>query len=477
MNFTIPKKEVQDILDDQNMYFFLKVKLILILSYNYYSIIDRFDLNSNIFLNDEMNNSILTVNKSFLSRAKSRKSRKNVIYNNDFVKTNSNYTENINSTSNFNNLNTKIENTTNTDYGYIDFSQVKNSNYNDVSKNIRKDYIENNFKNDFNVQTSKKDDKFFTNKKQINLINKSFKNNISSLRKQNYEFNENLSLNEDNRNSNKNLLNLYSNQNRNENNNVTSNDIIIDYGLNLKNISYSNIKIKKRKILNRKNLNSFNGNKDIKEKNRNFFKNESIIVPKNMFGKEKNKNRNENNIDNINPHINDFKNNPNNNHYINQINSFYSGENNQTSFRENNVNCNTYLDGHLNNFSLTNLDIDNHIKNLNNNKHIFNRTFYNSRNSDNLQKNKEFQEYFFNPNKTLIQMDICEQIKFLLKQYDFYLQLVLQNIFLTSDMNYKYRCYTILYNMYIQRTRIINYYRLPQFEIYFNFCKVSIFLK
>jgi hypothetical protein len=70
-------------------------------------------------------------------------------------------------------------------------------------------------------------------------------------------------------------------------------------------------------------------------------------------------------------------------------------------------------------------------------------------------------------------MDICEQIKFILKQYDFYLQLILQNILLTDDLSLKLRCYNIIYNLYLQKIRINNIFKLPEFEINFNFCKVK----
>jgi hypothetical protein len=91
-------------------------------------------------------------------------------------------------------------------------------------------------------------------------------------------------------------------------------------------------------------------------------------------------------------------------------------------------------------------------------------------------KNRELHDYFLNSNRPLIQMDICEQIKFVIKQFELYLQMILQNIFLTDNMDLKYRGYSLIYNMYMQKTRIINLYRLPHFEIYFNFCKVKNYL-
>jgi len=92
---------------------------------------------------------------------------------------------------------------------------------------------------------------------------------------------------------------------------------------------------------------------------------------------------------------------------------------------------------------------------------------------DQNKKTRELTDYFFNSNRPLIQMDICEQIKFIIKQYEFYLQLILQNIFLTDDSCLKYRGYSLIYNMYLQKMRIINQCRLPHFDVYYNFCKVK----
>ena len=126
----------------------------------------------------------------------------------------------------------------------------------------------------------------------------------------------------------------------------------------------------------------------------------------------------------------------------------------------------------VNNYFFTDYNNGNNLNNLNNN---YNNSFCKNKSnyfSDFEKKNLELQEYFYNTNRPIIEMDICEQIKFILKQFDFYLQLVLQNIFLTDDQDLKFRCYSILYNLYLQRMRVLNIYKLPQFDVYFNFCKV-----
>jgi len=180
---------------------------------------------------------------------------------------------------------------------------------------------------------------------------------------------------------------------------------------------------------------------------------------------------------------------------FNYNNSLFTNGPNDSIFRDYNLNFNNISNGFLNNSSLNNYEnvnnnngflnntnINNNYIKPNNNSFNFNEeninyknTFFpnpNSKQSEIIQKNMELQDYFFNPNRPIIQMDIVEQIKFILKQYDFYLQLVLQNILLTDDMDLKFRSYSILYNLYLQRMRILNYYKLPQFDIYFNFCKV-----
>lgn len=76
-------------------------------------------------------------------------------------------------------------------------------------------------------------------------------------------------------------------------------------------------------------------------------------------------------------------------------------------------------------------------------------------------------------NRQIMHMDTSEMIKLLIKQFDLYLQLLIQNVLLTNDENIKYRGYLILFNFYMTRQRFFNS-KVPEFEINFSFSNVYI---
>ena len=72
-------------------------------------------------------------------------------------------------------------------------------------------------------------------------------------------------------------------------------------------------------------------------------------------------------------------------------------------------------------------------------------------------------------NKCLEQMDIIEKLLFLLKQYDFMLQLLIQNLMMTDNKNLKFRCYTLLFSFYMAKQRVIENLKFPEFHVSFEF--------
>lgn len=75
-------------------------------------------------------------------------------------------------------------------------------------------------------------------------------------------------------------------------------------------------------------------------------------------------------------------------------------------------------------------------------------------------------------NKAINQMDIGEMLVLLLKQYDFVIQLLIQNLMLAENRSLKYRCYNILFQFYMYRQAIIDNFKLPQFSVQFNFNQI-----
>lgn len=84
-------------------------------------------------------------------------------------------------------------------------------------------------------------------------------------------------------------------------------------------------------------------------------------------------------------------------------------------------------------------------------------------------------EFKFIPGKS-VQMDYVEQIKLLIKQYDFLIQLIIQNILLTRDDGLNFRCYSMLYSFFLMRSKILNLFKLPEYKISFNFTRVYIYI-
>ena len=66
-------------------------------------------------------------------------------------------------------------------------------------------------------------------------------------------------------------------------------------------------------------------------------------------------------------------------------------------------------------------------------------------------------------------MDIIEKLLFLLKQYDFMLQLLIQNLMMTDNKNLKFRCYTLLFSFYMAKQRVIENLQFPEFHVRFEF--------
>jgi hypothetical protein len=87
-------------------------------------------------------------------------------------------------------------------------------------------------------------------------------------------------------------------------------------------------------------------------------------------------------------------------------------------------------------------------------------------------KDDNNQEYIYQPNKNPIPMDYVEQTRLLMRQYDMMLQLLIQNMLLTSDPELKLKCYTMIYSYYLARSKILTYYKLPGYEVHFKFCEV-----
>ena len=69
-------------------------------------------------------------------------------------------------------------------------------------------------------------------------------------------------------------------------------------------------------------------------------------------------------------------------------------------------------------------------------------------------------------------MDIIEKLLFLLKQYDFMLQLLIQNLMMTENKNLKLRCYTLLFSFYMAKQRVIENLRFPEFHVGFEFNEI-----
>ena len=124
--------------------------------------------------------------------------------------------------------------------------------------------------------------------------------------------------------------------------------------------------------------------------------------------------------------------------------------------------------------------LNNIIPPIENNNFINNQNYINNPNNNFIsnQVNNNFNHLGFdylsqikdiNQNKCLEQMDIIEKLLFLLKQYDFMLQLLIQNLMMTDNKNLKFRCYTLLFSFYMAKQRVIENLQFPEFHVRFEF--------
>ena len=240
--------------------------------------------------------------------------------------------------------------------------------------------------------------------------------------------------NKNNINANKQPSNLSNNEqisaiDNNSNHNITINNF------NKQNMNLSGISNIKQKTDNNGNINS-----KIKSNNKSNGNN-------NIKQKEETKNKKSNNNEsNKNKHI------KNNNHFntnFNIISNPLSG---------NNLNLGNNFNNQYNSNPQNNNN--NIIVNSSNNN-------YNDMKYDYFSKMRDI-----NQNKGLNQMDLIEKLLFLLKQYDFLLQLLIQNLMMTENKNLKFRCYTLLFSFYMAKQRVIENLRFPEFHVGFEFNEI-----
>ena len=123
-----------------------------------------------------------------------------------------------------------------------------------------------------------------------------------------------------------------------------------------------------------------------------------------------------------------------------------------------------------NNFNIGNTFNNNNFNNGQNNNLILNGV-------NNFNYNDDKTDYFskikdINQSKGLNQMDLIEKLLFLLKQYDFMLQLLIQNLMMTENKNLKFRCYTLLFSFYMAKQRVIENLKFPEFPVNFEFNEI-----
>ena len=217
------------------------------------------------------------------------------------------------------------------------------------------------------------------------------------------------------------------NNNININNNINNKQLSsLSNSMNLENRNNSNLKSIN---LNNKQLSNFSNISAIHQKNNN---DEKINV-------QNNKTKFNQNIQ-----LKDSKEHKIKKGHKQKNNNF---NNNQNNFLENN------------NINLNNQN--NMLYQANNNNNNFNNLRY-----DYLSQMKEINQ---NQSKGLEQMDIIEKLLFLLKQYDFMLQLLIQNLMMTDNKNLKFRCYTLLFSFYMAKQRVIENLKFPEFHVSFEF--------
>ena len=240
--------------------------------------------------------------------------------------------------------------------------------------------------------------------------------------------------NKNNINANKQPSNLSNNEqisaiDNNSNHNITINNF------NKQNMNLSGISNIKQKTDNNGNINT-----KIKSNNKSNGNN-------NIKQKEETKNKKSNNNEsNKNKHI------KNNNHFNNNFNII------SNPLSGNNLNLGNNFNNQYNSNPQNNNN--NIIVNSSNNN-------YNDMKYDYFSKMRDI-----NQNKGLNQMDLIEKLLFLLKQYDFLLQLLIQNLMMTENKNLKFRCYTLLFSFYMAKQRVIENLRFPEFHVGFEFNEI-----
>ncbi len=94
----------------------------------------------------------------------------------------------------------------------------------------------------------------------------------------------------------------------------------------------------------------------------------------------------------------------------------------------------------------------------------------NKENKEEEDKNNFFKPININEEiEAINQMNIYEQISFVLKQYDLMIQLLMQNLLMIENKHLKLKCYSMLFSFYIAKLRVSENLNLPEFNIKFNF--------
>ena len=274
------------------------------------------------------------------------------------------------------------------------------------------------------------------------------------------------------------------------------NDVINDANLQ-DNLSIFSDKENEYRYLSRKT----NRNRDSKENKNNINNNKQLSNLSNnehlsLFENNSNSNNNAFNKQNLNlSEISNIKN-RNDNIDINSQNSKSKSNNNKLynknhiaqkekskikKFNEHNKNKHLKLNESINNNNYNIGPLNNNNFGIDNN---FNPNFHNNQSNNiiinganNFNYNYMRNDYFskikdINQSKGLNQMDLIEKLLFLLKQYDFMLQLLIQNLMMTENKNLKFRCYTLLFSFYMAKQRVIENLKFPEFPINFEFNEI-----
>ena len=287
---------------------------------------------------------------------------------------NNTYNNNINfwnPTQNFNNYNINGQNQNNyTNYNNINNNMESFNRYNNNNNNVNLDIkTYNNYNNNYNPNNR-------TNNN--NNFNLDIRTNNNNNKNSNFNFLNNITQNNYNRN---NILNQYNNNNIYQKNNNT-----FKRNNNIYNQNSNNF--------NQNNNNNFNQNNN---NNNNFYQNNQY---NNNFNQNNNNNFNQNNNNN-----NFYQNNNNNNNNFyqnNNNNNFNQNNNNNNNFYQNNNNNNNnfYKNNNNNNFNQNNNNNNFYQNNNNNFNQNNNNNNFNQNNYKNNKVNLDPQTFnYFNNNK------------------------------------------------------------------------------